>query len=218
MKNLKYYLFGLLALLLGAALIFLPVKDNSKIQSPEFLLLEINDNTRLISTDELAELIINEDPSLLPVDVRSEAEFNKFTIPGAVNIPLEKLLDEENAFFLEMDGMMKVFFSNDDWYANQAWMIAKRQGLKNVYLMKGGLNQWTETILQPKEPPATAPQEAFDLYNLRKATSLYFIGGSEELKPEEYKVAISPKPAAVKKQIKVAPKKKKIEVEEEEGC
>lgn len=216
MKNLKYILIGAFVLFVIAILIFLPKQENGMEQSPESLLLEITDNTRLISTDKMAELIINEDPTLLPVDVRPEAEFNKFTIPGSVNIPLGKMLDEEKTFFLGMDGMMKVFFSNDDLYANQAWMIAKRQGFKNVYLMKGGLNSWAETIIQPVEPPPTAPQEAFDLYHLRKATSLYFIGGSEELEPEKYEVAVKPKPVVAKKKIEVAPKKKKKV--EEEGC
>ena len=192
--------------------------ENGHEQSPQHLLLSINDDTRLITTDKMAELIINEDPSLLPVDVRSKEEFEKFTIPGAVSIPLADLLAEENAFSLGTDGMMKVFFSNDDYYANQAWIIAKRHGFENIYLMQGGLNQWSETIINPVEPPPSAPQEAFDLYNLRKATSQYFIGGSEALEPEQYRAPVQPKTIVAKKNIEVKPKPKKKEVEEEEGC
>lgn len=220
MKKSIYILLSLIAFLLVLVLMFIPQKNEADEQSPESLLLELNDINRQISTDKMAELIINKDPTLLPIDVRPKVEFDKFTIPGAVNLPLEKMLDKDAAStYLKSEHMMKVFFSNDDLYSNQAWMIAKRQGFNDVYLMKGGLNQWVETILQPMEPAPTAPQEAFSLYQLRKATSQYFIGGSEELEPEKYRVAIKPKtqPVTSKKKIEVAPKKKK-KVEEEEGC
>lgn len=215
MKNITHILLGILALALGAVLIFIPEKDNSEKQVPAYLLLSLTDNSRFVSTDEMADLIINQDPTLLPIDVRPESEFNAFTIPGSVNIPLEKMLDEDAVPYLENDDMKKIFFSNDDLTSSQAWMMAKRNGYENVYIMKGGLNHWTETIIRPIEPPATASKEAFKLYNLRKATSLFFIGGSQELKPEEYRIVTQPKP---KKKVTVVPKSKKQQVEEEEGC
>ena len=211
-------MLGAFALLLGFGLFFIQQKDNSKKQSPAFLLLEMNDPSRLISTDKMAELIISKDPALLPIDVRPEEEYNKFTIPGAVNIPLSKLLGEDAAYYLGLGEMEKVFFSNDDLSSNEAWVIAKRSGYKNVYVMRGGLNEWVETILQPAEPFQAAPEEAFELYNLRKATSLYFIGGSEELAPEQFQEAKIDKPSDAKEKIKVAPKPKKAKTQEEEGC
>lgn len=217
MKNLFSGVLVVIAVALGLGLFFLPEKDNSRKESPEFLHLDMIDPSRLVSTDELAELIISKDPTLLPIDVRSPEAYQNFSIPGAVNIPLAKMLDEESAYYLGLGEMQKVFFSNDDLSSNEAWMIAKRMGYENVYVMKGGLNEWVETILQPAEPPATASEEAFELYNLRKATSLYFIGGSDELKPEEFQEVVKQQPAAPKKVIPVTPKPKKA-AEEEEGC
>ncbi len=203
-------------MLLGLGLVFIKQKDNSRKQSPEFMLLEMNDPSRLISTDKMAEKIISKDPILLLIDVRPEAEYNKFTIPGAVNIPLEKLLSEEAAEHLGSKEMEKVFFSNDDIYSTQAWMLARRNNYENVYVMKGGLNEWVETILQPAEPSPTASSEEFELYNLRKATSLYFIGGSEALSPEAFQ-EIKP-PVGAKKKIDVQPKPQIQKKDEEEGC
>ena len=53
-------------------------------------------------------------------------------------------------------------------------------GFENIYVMEGGLNKWFADIMQPEMPPATAPNEAIDLYTFRKGASLYFGGGSEE--------------------------------------
>lgn len=218
MKNITHVILGVVAVLLGVGLFFIPQKDNSKKESPEFVHLDMMDNSRLLSTDELAEKIINKDPILLPVDVRSSEEYDEFTIPGAVNIPLEKMLDEESEYYLALGEMEKVFFSNDDLSANQAWMMAKRKGYKNVYVLKGGLNEWVETILQPIEPPLTASEEEFNLYNLRKASQIYFIGGSEEFSPEDFEELKTQKTIAKKKiQVAPPPKAKKV-VQEEEGC
>lgn len=80
-----------------------------------------------------------------------------------------------------------------------------------------------ETILQPEKPLATALPEDFDLFNLRKAMSLYFIGGSGELEPETYDQALQQvakaktKKATPKKAIVPVPKKVQA-AEEEEGC
>ncbi len=37
-------------------------------------------------------------------------------------------------------------------------------GYKNLYVMKGGLNEWFAKILNPTEPPQTAPTEEYNLY------------------------------------------------------
>lgn len=142
MKKLAQFGLAALGLILAIVLLFLPEKDNSKKLLPENILLEINDNTRVVTTDMLADWIINEDPILLVIDVRSKEAYDKFSIPGAINMPLEKLLEKDNKTYLALADMKKVFFSNDDLHANEAWMAAKRMGYENIYYMQGGLNKW----------------------------------------------------------------------------
>ena len=52
--------------------------------------------------------------------------------------------------------------------------------------MKGGLNEWVETIMNPQEPPATASSEIQEQYQFRMAASRYFAGGSREMNPEPF--------------------------------
>ena len=60
----------------------------------EELLAEVNTRTQYVTPDAVADLILKKDPSLRLIDVRSQEEFEKFSLPGAVNIPATDLLSE----------------------------------------------------------------------------------------------------------------------------
>jgi 3-mercaptopyruvate sulfurtransferase SseA len=83
--------------------------------------------------------------------------------------------------------MNVVFISNDDIKADQAWVINKRLGYKSTYVMKGGLNSWYETILNPKRPPETSPATDFELYTFRKGARLYFTGAQIDTSSKQKK-------------------------------
>ncbi len=186
--NLRYIFFAALLVVLGAGLFFLPEKTNTNEMAPEKLHAELFDQTRYVSTDEVAERIINQDPSLFLIDVRTADYYAEYSLPGAANIPLEDLLSPNWEDYLTQEYMDVVFFSNGDIYAEQAWMLANRMGYKNFYIMKGGLNCWFETIIKPVKPESTASNNEFDLYKFRNGASQYFTGGelilSEEIVAE----------------------------------
>ncbi len=47
----------------------------------------------------------------------------------------------------------------------------------NDYVMKGGLNKWIETIIQPPRPKLGASDQELAIYTFRKAASMFFGGG-----------------------------------------
>ena len=160
---------------------FLPEKHHSSELSPEKLLTEINSETRFFSCDEVAHQLILGDPSLQLIDVRDTASFNKFSLPGAINIPLDSLLVPAWDAYMDQPGVKTIFYSNGTVYANQAWIIYRRKDYKNLYVMNGGLNKWVETILKPVEPLATQSEDDFILYETRKAASQFFGGGQQDV-------------------------------------
>jgi rhodanese-related sulfurtransferase len=175
-----YLILTVIALIGAAVLIFLPDKTKNNELDPERLLMEINNPSRFLSVDRVAHRLVEKDPSLLLIDVRAEEAYNDFSLPGAVNIPVSKVLLSENEDFLNRSDLEVVLFSNEDIYADQAWILCTRIGYKNLYVMRGGLNEWFDKIMQPEPPAATAPNEAFDLYSFRLAASQYFGGGTME--------------------------------------
>jgi rhodanese-related sulfurtransferase len=170
-------------LLIGSAfgLLMIPQKTELNQVEPSSFLLEINNPARFLGTDQIAKRIIDGDPGLFLIDVRSLYEYEDYSIPGAVNIPLEELLLEQWQDFINQEDMDIVYYSNGDVYADQAWMLSAQFGNKNLYVMKGGVNSWFKTIMQPEIPDEMAASQDFDLYNFRKGASIYFGGSSQDV-------------------------------------
>src|SRR5450759_5599313 len=61
----------------------------------EELLSEVNTRTQYVTPDAIADMIVKKDPSLRLIDVRSQEEFEKFSLPGAINIPATDLLSDQ---------------------------------------------------------------------------------------------------------------------------
>lgn len=174
--NRNYLFLMILLIVLAGGLLFLPNKDNSVQENAENLMWDIARPTRYISTDDVAKMIIEKDPLYQLVDVRPDYDFELFSLPGAYNIPPDSLLTETADLILNVEDINTIFYSDDDIKADQAWVIAKRLGYDNVYVMKGGLNRWINTIIQPNLPPETAPSSEFELYNFRRGASSFFTG------------------------------------------
>ena len=181
--NRNYIFLTILMIILATGTWFLNKPSEYKQIKPEDLLWELIQPTRYVNTDQVAKMIIQNDPSLEIIDVRSQAEYNEFSLPNAINIPLDSIISSSNLLYFGIHGVNVVFVSNDDITADQAWVISKRLGYKSTYVMKGGLNCWIETIIQPQQPPETAPAKDFELYAFRKGAQLYFTGATVETTP-----------------------------------
>jgi rhodanese-related sulfurtransferase len=146
--------------------------------NPEDLLEQVNSGMQYFSPDEIADMIVSKDPSFLLIDVRAADEYEKFHLPGAVNIPLSDLLADEWKDYLNQDIRLNVFYSNGTVNANQAWMITMQLGYKNNYVLQGGLNYWVETIMNPEKPAITSPNEEIARYDFRKGAGMALGGGN----------------------------------------
>jgi rhodanese-related sulfurtransferase len=171
--------------IMAVIMLFIPDKEVAKELAPRSVIKLYNHGNAFYSTDKVAEMIMQGNPALQLVDVRTEAEFNKFSLKGAINIPLDTLLskDERGNYvwrdYLKPDKKITVFYSNGDMQAAEAWTLATRLHFKNIFILEGGLNNWVETILKPQAPDKlTALPDDYKAYEFRKAASLYFGGGS----------------------------------------
>ena len=194
----------------------------------DFLLNSLN-SQRYIDVDNLASRIIEEDPSYLVVDLRDNAQFSAFSLPRSINVPFEKLFDENHRQIFSNDAYKKVLVSNGTLQSDQAWMLLRRKGYLNVKVLKGGLNEFFKVLINPYKPGDLDPSEAFDTYSFRKAAGVYFglpnprdfIPESSGLEPAVADSEQSNQGKSVsKKQAKPAPKKTEAPktVIEEEGC
>ena len=109
----RYIFINVIMIGLAVVLIFLPERYSSDELKPELLLREINDNTRFVTTDNVAKKIINGDRHTLLIDVRTEEEYNEFHLDGAINIPLKNILDKD-----EDGNLIWESYLNQEVYSN----------------------------------------------------------------------------------------------------
>jgi len=199
-------LFGLvLLIILGLFIAFTTVKTTSSNEiAPDLLNKKIIQKTRYLTPEDVAGMIISGDPSLQLIDVRSDKYYSKFTLKGAINIPIQDFLNEDNLAYLDQDVYKTVLFSNGTSDADVAWILATRLGYENVYVMEGGLNRWVENILQPKDRSVIWDRIDDQVYQYRRGASQFFGGKSSA--PEGDGNAVAKPKKAVKRH-----KKKEVE-------
>jgi sulfur-carrier protein adenylyltransferase/sulfurtransferase len=169
----------------------------------EELLSEANNRTQYVTPDVVADMIIKKDPTLRLIDVRSQDEFEKFSLPGAINIPAADLLSDKYTDILNQDVKMNIFYSNGTVAANEAWMITRQLGYANNFVLEGGLNYWFDNILNPQKPSSTSPDEEFAKYDFHKSAGMA-LGGGGVVQSTDNQSSASAKPV-----VKPAGKKKK---------
>ncbi len=167
------------------------------------LLSEANTRTQYVTPEVVADMVVKKDPSLRLIDVRSQEEFEKYSLPGAINIPASDLLSDKYTDILNQDVKMNVFYSNGSLVANEAWMITRQLGYTNNFVLEGGLNYWFDAILNPQKPASTSPDEEFAKYDFRKSAG-QALGGGGPVQVTQEPAATSAKPA-----IMPIPKKKR---------
>ncbi len=209
---------GLLAILLGIIALFTkdPAKTSFVKVDPKNLLFESKNTTKFITPFELAEKIIKGTESFLLVDLRSPTEYEKGTIPNAINLTVGDLLENVIGRNQQI-----VVFSDDDTKSLNAWLALKAMNYKNVYVLKDGFDGWINEILHPKIP--------LDLKDVDKAksekiiqVSNYFGGSpifvSEGKTIQTEKMEFKQTPTHLPKQSVALPKPEATKKPKREGC
>jgi rhodanese-related sulfurtransferase len=140
--------FSIVLLCLGLILSFLPRSGNSSFSvRPQNLLSEMMDNSTYYSVDQVARFVVAEDSTVQVIDLRTPEEFRRLNIPGSINLPYNTFIDRNPASILNNGKTRNIFYSNGDFDSNYALAISRGLNIKNTYVMKGGLNEWYNTIM-----------------------------------------------------------------------
>jgi rhodanese-related sulfurtransferase len=175
----KYTILAVLLIVLALGLVVLPKKKDLKETDPKALLSAITEKSRYLSADLVTHRIIENDPTLLLVDLRPKNEFKAFALPGAISIQPDSLLSVATLELLKQPGKDKILYSNSDLMAEKAWLLGTRFSISRLYILKGGLNEWYNTIIKPGEVSSTASSADLDLLSFRNAARQYFTGAGQ---------------------------------------
>ncbi len=200
------------ALALGAISLFAsPYRGNLVAVDVKELADLVEQEKDHVLASDLAAWIVEGRSDYRLIDLRSEREYAEYHLPTAENLVLSALPDASIS-----PSEKVVLYSDGGIHAYQAWMLMKAKGFRNIYTLKGGLDQWKDEILFPTlAENATAPERArFE----RTAALSRFFGGSlrtGDAPATAMKAPEMPKveaPAAASGAASAKPKKKK------EGC
>jgi rhodanese-related sulfurtransferase len=193
-------------IVIGLGLIIAAIPQNTthpyKLTAKQ-LLEEAGTKVKYFTPDEVADLLVNKDPSIQLIDIRPQDEYDKFHLTGAINIPLSDLLNDEYKDLLDQDVKQNIFYSNSTVDANEAWMITRQLGYLNNYVLMGGLNYWAETIMNPIPPANTTPDEEIAKYHFRMGAGQALGGAQPESTLET--------PVTIDKPIIKRPAKKRVQ-------
>ena len=172
----KYTILTILLIVLSFGLVILPEKKDQKELNPEVLLSAISEKSRYVSADLVTERIIGNDPTLQLIDLRPAEQFKLFALPDAVNIQPESLLSATTLELLNQPAKDKVLYANSDLISEKVWLILTRNSISQVYIMKGGMNEWFNTIIKEMPVNDAASSTDLDLLSFRNAARQFFVG------------------------------------------
>jgi rhodanese-related sulfurtransferase len=140
--------FSVGLLCLGIILALLPLSGSRSFTvRPQKLLSEVLDNSTYLTVDQVAGFIVSEDSSVQVIDLRTPDEYRMANIPGSINIPYGKLLEIDPGSILNNGKTRNIFYSDGDFNSNYALAIARGLNIRNTYVMKGGMNEWFNTVM-----------------------------------------------------------------------
>jgi hypothetical protein len=162
---------ALVALGLGAAVSGDPSAVSRATIDPRALALEVGNKADHVSVEELASWIIAGRGDYRLLDVRYPEEFATYHIPGAENVPLAAL-----SWDLMPRNETVVLCSEGGIHAAQAWFLLKSMGFQHVYLLLGGIEEWKDIVLFPRNPGENADSEARARFDRLAGMSRFFGG------------------------------------------
>lgn len=170
-RNQKLALFAV-ALGLGALVIGTPRSGKIVLDERELAAI-VEGELDHVTPDELADWIIAGRQDFRLIDLRTAAEYAEYRIPQAENLAITALVDSDLARNEKI-----VLYSAEGIHSAQAWFLLKAKKFPAVYILLGGLKQWTEQVVFPESPGESAGPAERIAFAKAAERAKYFGGAS----------------------------------------
>jgi len=147
--------FAVAAALCGALAAFAgsPYRANHATVDVERLAAAVAHEEDHVTAVELAEWIRGRKPGLRVIDLRPAVEFETYHVPRAERIALESL---GSTPFRATETI--VLISGGGAHAAQAWVLLQALGHRQVYFLRGGLQEWIDDVMNPTILASASPR------------------------------------------------------------
>lgn len=141
--------------------------------SPEETIEQIMLDEYTFFPEDLVGIIEYEDSSFVIVDLRNPYEYIKGHIYGAINMPVNSILNKESLEAFKQyaaDSLTVVLYGETQLDANGPWMILRQMGYENLKVLLGGYHYFTTGPLDfydmPEVPDYLAEEPKYDFYGI----------------------------------------------------
>lgn len=149
MKRPYLFTLGIIIVVLAAGLIFTSIQTNKKYKfkkKAENIHAELLEGKHFMDPNTALDLIKKGDEKYIFVDIRNPRDYDNFHIENAVNVPMQRALDDAYIPYLK-DERIKVLYSEESIDADQVWVLLTQFGYSNLMVLHGGAKYWRENML-----------------------------------------------------------------------
>jgi rhodanese-related sulfurtransferase len=148
MSSVRFQVSVALVVLAGILILLPEYRRSSGELNVKGMLNAMKDTGQYLSVDQVARMVVQEDTTVLLIDVRDRNAYLAAHIPGAINIPVAEILNPDWSGYLNDPDRTPVFYSNGNTDASQAWMFCTRMGYESSRIMQGGMNMWYRVVME----------------------------------------------------------------------
>ncbi|MFH1198359.1 MAG: YeeE/YedE thiosulfate transporter family protein [bacterium] len=166
-----YYSLTAIAAILALSAFALPDRKEAMLNKVADLEFVNSYPVNTMDVDELAFRLIDDDPSLQIVDLRSQKEFDSLSLPKSTRLNIENFFEKDAFKFLTIKRKKNLFLATDEITAKKAAVLASELGFKEIYILSGGFDKFQADILNFQMPNSTGNQHDADTYRFRTKAS-----------------------------------------------
>jgi rhodanese-related sulfurtransferase len=140
---------GLAVIVIGGIILFLPDRKTDligKVSSDEYQKAHV---APVMEIDELAFRIVDREPKIQIIDVRSAEEYSPIALPGSKNVAIRDFFSKESSPLFAQRHVKKVVVGADEAQERTACGLLHELGYENIAILQGGMPAFASSILQP---------------------------------------------------------------------
>ena len=181
-KTFRHVASGMSVLALGVIFVFLPDRKTHLIDQVSRVEYVNTHSAKIMSADELAFLIVDREPKLRIIDLRSASGYAKRALPGSSNVSMRDLFGKEWSSLLSRVHDKKVIIAEDESSERTAYFLLQKLGYENLAMLEGGFPKFEGTILSNTPFIATGSRWDEDVMKFRTAARIEITKRIEEEK------------------------------------
>ena len=192
-KPLKHAAAGTFAVALGVVFIFMPGHKTSlidKVTDPAYAAVHPVDT---MAVDELAFRIVDHEPNVKVIDIRTPAEFAKLSLPGSYNVQRSDFFGKDWVAAFSQRHVKKVVVGDNEAQERTAYYLLHELGYENIAVLRGGISAFQNTILDSAVFHPTGSRWDADVKDFRESARVTILKMIADAKNKPVKTIIKRK-------------------------